>query len=250
MKILTTLSLALMFIGCSKFPNYQAPFSVKNPLLNESIKTNDTSKEITYLEKKAQSFIKAYEIAKTKKNDNAAITNYIDSGITYSLLLCNDYFDKLTLTKAHREFAKKETNLVSGLASGLMGLANTSSAVIAGSGVLFSFSQSSFDAYNESYMLSPNLSMLERLVKERQIEEEIVIYKKLNASYGETWPNKIETLEQGERVLSGYISHCTVNGIKNLIDTSVQNKTKAIINNSKKIQRNKNISAFDNNTTL
>ncbi|CAA6811268.1 MAG: Unknown protein [uncultured Sulfurovum sp.] len=234
MRSLVMFSMIFVIIGCSG-SRYQTPFSIDNPLIKKKMEAKN--KDNNYLGEKAQSFINAYVEAKKNKRDGRAIRNYIDSGITYSHLLCNDYFERLSYTKAHRDFAQKETNLVGGLASGLMGLAQTSSSVLAGTGILFSFAGTSFDSYNESFLLSPNLSMLERLVKERQKEEEIVIYKKLNESFEKRWPNRIETLEQGERALSGYISHCTVNGIKTLLDAAVQNETTEVISNGKKIQK-------------
>lgn len=222
-------------VGCSAFPSYQTPFSVRNPLIYGAMKARDGTTDTTYLAEKAQAFVDAYKAARDGESD-ATIKKYLGTGITYSHLLCKDYFDKLTLTKAHRDFAKKETNLTAGLASAVMGLAKASSSAVAGTGALFSFGEASFDSYNESFIVSPDISNLERLVKEKQQEEEAILYKRLNATSGK-WPDKIETLDQAERSLSGYIFHCTANGIRILLDSSVQQKAKDVQNNTIKIQK-------------
>lgn len=228
--------LPLFFLfGCSAFPNYQTPFSVRNPLIYGGLKAKDGVTDTTYLAEKAQAFVDAYRAARDGESDTT-VRKYLGAGITYSHLLCKDYFDKLTFTKAHRDFAKKGTNLTAGLASSLMGLANASTAVVAGTGALFSFGEASFDSYNESFIVSPDLSTLERLVKEKQQEEEAILYKMLNASSG-SWPDRIQTLDQAERALSRYIFHCTANGIRILLDSSVQQKANEVQQNTIKIQR-------------
>lgn len=235
------LTLALcagMLAGCSSFSTLQTPFSVRNPLVH-GVMTADAGNTTFYLSEKAQAFIDAYKDAKATSNETT-VRAYLGAGITYSHLLCKDYFDRLTLTKAHRDFAQKETNLAAGLSATVLGLAKASSANIAGVGALFSFGGASYDAYNESFIVSPELSELERLVKEKQLEEEVVIYKKLNAAENQRWPDRIETLDQAERALSGYIFHCTVNGMRILLSASIQQKTREIEANVPIIQRDQN----------
>ncbi|MGV2842986.1 hypothetical protein ACE1OG_03710 [Aeromonas hydrophila] len=228
-------TLAALLTGCSAFPTSQTEFSVRNPLIHGNMKSKDGS-DTTYLAEKAQAFVDAYKGARDNEGI-VTIKKYIGTGITYSQLLCKDYFDKLTLTKAHRDFAKSQINLTAGLASALMGLAEASSASVAATGALFSFSEASFDSYNEAYIVSPELSGLERLVKEKQKEEEVIIYKKVNATSG-AWPDRLETLDQAERVLGDYIFHCTVNGMKILLNASIQKKTEEIEKNTPFIQQN------------
>jgi len=235
---LTLILCATMLSGCSNLTTMQTPFSVRNPLVH-GVMSAGGSDTTTYIGEKAQKFVDAYKAANSTANDST-LRDYVGAGITYSHLLCKDYFDRLTLTKAHRDFAKKETNLAAGLAATVLGLAKASSANIAGVGALFSFGGASYDAYNESFIVSPDLSELERLVKEKQLEEEVVIYKKLNASSSLRWPDRIETLDQAERALSGYIFHCTVNGMRILLSASIQKKTSEIEANVPVIQRDQN----------
>lgn len=235
MRMPVIVTAVVILTGCSAFPTYQTPFSVRNPLIHGSMKDKNGS-DTTYLAEKAQAFVDAYKAARDSEN-STTIKKYVGTGVTYSQLLCKDYFDKLTLTKAHRDFAKSETNLTAGLASALMGLAKASSASVAATGALFSFSEASFDSYNEAFIVSPELSNLERLIKEKQKEEEVIIYKKVNASSG-SWPDRLETLDQAERALSDYIFHCTVNGMKILLNASIQKKAEEIENNTPVIQQN------------
>lgn len=232
MRILVFFVTLTLLTGCA---THRTPFSVRNPLIYGNLKDKH-GQDTTYLTEKAQAFIDAYRDARDNESPRT-VNKYIGTGVTYSQLLCKQYFDDLTLTKAHRDFAKSETNLTAGLASSLMGLAKASSATVAATGAMFSFTESSFDSYNEAYIVSPELSNIERLVKEKQKEEEIIIYKKMYAESG-NWPDKIETLDQAERALGDYIFHCTVNGMKILLNSSIQKKTEDIEKNTNQIQKN------------
>ena len=235
MKLPLLLLLAGTLTGCSSFPNHQTPFSVRHPLLIGQMKGDD-NQDTTYLAERGIAFVAAFKSARAPDRDAASIRHYLDTGLSYSHLLCKQYFDRLTFTKAHRDFTQRETNLAAGLTSALMGLADASTAAVAGVGAVFSFSSASFDAYNETFVVSPDLSLLERLVREKQAQEEVIIYRMLNAPATLRWPDRIESFEQAERALSNYIAHCTVNGIRSLLDESVQTKTDALQANVRNIQ--------------
>ena len=164
------------------------------------------------------------------------LAHYLGTGITYSQLLCAAYFDRQVYAQAHRNFARSEMNLSAGLASTLLGLAQASTTGVAATGALFSFSEASFDAFDSAYLVSPELADLERLVREKLREEEVVIYRKLHADTRLRWPDRVETLDQAERVLGDYIFHCTFNGMKLLLSSSVRKRSDDIEQNVRALQ--------------
>lgn len=225
MKKTILILLLSILSGCSFFPSYQTPFSVRNPLIDGELE-GAGGKTTNFKAEKAQAWIDAYkDLKKTASPTAAQLDKYVGTGITYSQLLCRDYFERLSLTKAHRDHAQKEGNLTGGLVASVMGLAEASAGAIAGTSAAFSFGSASFDAYNESFLVSPNISELESLVQKRQVQEELIIYRKLYLASG-NWPDKIASMDQADRALSGYIAICTPNGIRNLVNDSILAKKK------------------------
>lgn len=220
MRYLIVATLFVMVSGCGIFPSYQTPFSVRNPLIDGSLE-GPNKQATTFLNQKAQSWVDAYnKLRDEPKKEN--VRRYVGTGITYSNLICRDYFERLSLTKAHRDHAKKETNLIGGLTASLMGLAKASASGIAATSAAFSFGSASFDAYDEAFLVSPNIAELDKLVQRKQEQVELLIYRKLDSSA--KWPDGIETMDEADRALSSYIETCSSNGIRNLLSESIEEK--------------------------
>lgn len=231
MRYLIVVTLSALVSGCGMFPSYQTPFSARNPLIDGSLE-GANKQTTTFLSEKAQSWVDAYKKLRSEpKKEN--VRPYVGSGITYSDLICRDYFERLSLTKAHRDHAKKETNLVGGLTASLMGLAKASASGIAATSAAFSFGSASFDAYDEAFLVSPNIAELEKLVQRKQEQVEILIYRKLDSSA--KWPDGIESMDEADRALNSYIEICTPNGIRNLLSESIEEKKSKTIEKTKTI---------------
>lgn len=246
MKRHLALAPALLVVSsaCSLAPQYQTPFAVENPLLKQiplekpapaSAPTHGEAapkppppKTLDTRFEQGKRFAESFVKARSTNTDSADIRAFMSAGISYSQSLCHDYFTRLSSTKAHRDFAAKSTNLAGGLTSALMGLTKVASAQVAATGALFSFGEAAFDAYEDAFLVTPNVASLEQLVKRKQREEEIVIYRKLNAPTSQRWPDRIEDIDQAERSLNDYIFHCTVNGMRSLLETSIQQRTLSI----------------------
>jgi len=242
LRLVPALALVLL-AGCSLVPKYQAPFAVENPLLKQIAMEKAAAatapagggpaaappppKSLDTRFESGKRFADAFVQARSTNTDKD-IRAFVSSGISYSQSLCHDYFTRLSSTKAHRDFAAKSTNLVGGLTSAMMGLTKVASAQVAATGALFSFGEAAFDAYEDAFLVTPNVASLEQLVKRKQREEEIVIYRKLNAEASEQWPDRIEDVDQAERSLNEYIFHCTVNGMRSLLETSLQQRSQNI----------------------
>lgn len=235
--------LALMISGCS---NTRATFSLVNPLIHQQVDACGDGKPCplvhrdlldrdvnghprTYLDDKAEGFVRAYKDARNDESPDR-LKRYVGAGITYTQLLCKTYFDHQVFAQSHRQYARREINLTAGLASMMLGLANASTAGVAATGTLFSFGQASFDAYDTSFVVTPELADLERLVREKLQEEERALYKKLQADKSLHWPERVETLDQAERALADYVFHCTVNGMRALLSESIQQSRRQLGN--------------------
>lgn len=172
--------LAVLLCGCSQFRgDLRDKFALRSPLIHGETSTD--ANRVPYIAAKAREFAAAHQAAAARPTDPLAISRYVGTGITYSQLLCADYFDRQVYAQAHRNFARSEMNLSAGLASTLLGLAKASATGVAATGALFSFTEASFDAFDGAYLVSPELADLERLVREKLREEEVVIYRKLYA---------------------------------------------------------------------
>lgn len=229
--LLTSLS-----AGCSFFPNHQTPLSVRNPLI-DGVLTGEDGKSTTFKDEKARDWVNAYKNVKGKANPSQTdLERYVGSGFVYSRIICRDYFERLSYTKAHRDYMQKEANLTGGLVASLMGLAEASSGVIAGTSAAFSFGSASFDAYNESYLVSINIHELESLVRKQQKQHEALVYRQLYEPEG-VWPAKIQTLAQADMALDDYIVICTPNGIRSSLNAAIEEKAKTTEAATKKIQQ-------------
>lgn len=233
-----SLALACCFVvsGCAVKDLTQTPYSVRNPLLQGKLKEGganpaDDAAGTTMLQETAERWIETYRGVLRARSDGErkqAIYKFVDAGITYSGLLCEDYFLTMKYTQAHRGFYQKEINLVSGLTSSLMGLAEASAGSIAATGALFSFGNASFDAYNDAFVFTADLNSLESLVRAKQYQQEVIILRKLSAPAGKLPPDAILTLDQAVRELDGYTFTCTRGGITALLNETVSNKTASV----------------------
>ena len=139
------------------------------------------------------------------------IKSYLDTGIAVVNLYCREFFKQISVSAAHRGYLRSEVNDIGGFLSAVLGLADAGSTATGGAGALFSLLDSSVENYDASYMVSPDLPTIERLV----IRSQATLANALLASGREySYP-------QAERALADYANTCTFNGIKSLANESV-----------------------------
>ncbi|WP_288401737.1 lipoprotein [uncultured Acinetobacter sp.] len=232
-KIILLTSLTLLLSACSwpSVEKLQTPYSPKHFLVKGDIK-NKKDQDVKYLADKGIIFSDAYNaVQKSETPEN--LKKYTTSGMSYANLLCSEFFDNLTYTKSHRDFAQKTTNLAGGLSSALLGLAQSKASVISAVGSIFGFGQATFNNYNESYIASPDIDTLRSLVKEKMKNSAIGIYGKLSADTSKKYPERIENFVQAESELNDYIEICTANGMRELVKESVDTKKKNLAEQNK-----------------
>jgi hypothetical protein len=146
------------------------------------------------------------------------VLEYLDTGVTVVDLYCHEFFKQVSVSQAHRQFLRAETNQTGGLVSAIMGLADAGSGATGGAGALFSFLDSSIESYDSAYLVSPDLPTVQKLVFQTQSQ----LAAELTASAS------VYTYPQAERALAMYASNCTFNGIRSLMNSSLSTTTTTV----------------------
>ncbi|TCB64857.1 hypothetical protein E0H88_14475 [Acinetobacter sp. ANC 4216] len=239
MKIKILIALTITLSGCAYFPQYQTPYNIPKVTIQgtnwqegsmltsthrrywlsyeraieaEGYKTNRTNLILTENNKPGDFKTIDYHIP---QNDNTSQRQKLNKqlfieGSIYAKSLCTAYFQNASFTKAHRENLRRQSNITGGLISAALGLAEASVGAISGVGVAFSSLDSSFDAYNTSFLVSPNLGLVERSVM-RQLDTISQKYKNTEFNY------VADTLT----ALAEYDLSCSQNGMQALVDDAL-----------------------------
>ena len=146
------------------------------------------------------------------------ILEYLDTGVTVVDLYCHEFFKQVSVSQAHRQYLRAETNQTGGLVSAIMGVADAGSGATGGVGALFSFLDSSIESYDSAYLVSPDLPTVQKLVMQTQSQ----LAAELTAS------GSVYTYPQAERALTMYANNCTFNGIRSLMNSSIATTTTTV----------------------
>ncbi|WP_151745020.1 hypothetical protein [Acinetobacter calcoaceticus] len=239
MKIIILIAISITLSGCSLFPKYQTAYNIPEVTIQgtywyggnmltstnrrywltyeraieaEGYKTSRTNQILTKASKAGDFTTIDYQIPKDGNNSMRQKLNrqlFIEGSI-YARSLCLSYFQNASFTKAHRENLRRQSNITGGLISAALGLADASVSAISGVGVAFSSLDSSFDAYNTSFLVSPNLGLVERAVF-TQFDAISEKYKNFEFNY------VAETL----KALSEYDQTCSQTGMQAIVDNAL-----------------------------
>lgn len=135
---------------------------------------------------------------------------FFEDGYVYAASICTGYFQQADYTKSQRAFARKETNISGGLISAALGLAEASVKTVSGVGVAFSALDSSFDAYDNSFLVSPQLGLLEKAVKNNMANVYVIESAK-----------NFDSVSQVITSLSKITTLCSQTGMQAFVDESV-----------------------------
>lgn len=231
MKVITSILVILSLQSCSLFSKYQTPFLVEDP----SIKGETLFAKGSMISSSKQRYWLSYRYALegggyTVVDDeefpffkttslNAVVENpeanfkFWKEGQAYSKSLCSDFFRRISLAKAHREHAKKQTNIIGGLVKAGMGFASSSAEAVGATGMAFSGAGLGFDAYDSTYLVTPDLGLMEALVKAVQSKKS-----------SEVTPAHLMHLSDAINHLNDFVYPCTFTGMQALLDNSLNKK--------------------------
>lgn len=228
-KLAMILISSIYLHGCAT--NMQTPFSVEDPSINgEQIFAKGTmvsstkqrywmaykyalnSNGYTYTDKNTLPYFELTGIGTPTSNKEANFL-FWKEGQAYAKTLCSDFFRRISRAKAHRDNAQKQTNIAGGVITAGMGLGGASSAIVGATGLLFSGAESSFEAYNSSFLVTPDLGLMEALIR--------AVQGQIRASV-----TKDELLYVSDVItnLNEYVYPCTFTGMQALLDDSLNKK--------------------------
>lgn len=162
-------------------------------------------------------YLKALNEAETSPTDSVKNRELLTEGMSAIEYRCGVYFDALGKALQSLSFARKETSLVGGLIQGSMGLANQSAKAIANTGAIFGFTTSSFDAYQEAFLYTPDIDSIRRLVLQMMETNA----GQINTTIGDN------RLAYGQAIsyLKQYESNCQPASIRTLVNQAVGSAT-------------------------
>jgi len=138
-----------------------------------------------------------------------AVQRYINSGAALADLYCGLFFQQISQSAAHRKFLRSEVNDFGGLVTALMTATGSNATSIASSSAIFTLLDSTAENYDASYMVAPELSRVQRLVTKAQNE--------YLANHGK----EIDDFHAAQRFLVQYADNCSFNGIRGLVNESI-----------------------------
>lgn len=174
---------------------------------------------------KQGSFRAALKESSGAPSNSALATNYLDTGVTVADLYCQVYFKKLSVQHADQVAGRGALNIADAAVSALLGLTGTGANTIAGASVLFSATEAQYENIDAAYLVSPNISSVERLVTDARQ----TLYREILSDDGP------KSYAQAERRLNAYHKLCTFTGVNRLVDEAVA-AGKPIIRSSSQTQ--------------
>ena len=235
MKVKAIFLSIILIQGCSSLTKFQTPFSVEDPTIKgKSIAASGTmisSTQKRYWYSYMHALKKGgYDVEDSNDfpgfttngligplQDKDANFQFWKEGQVYAKSLCTDFFRRISLAKAHRDFAKKEVNIIGGLVTAAMGLLSSSAEFVGATGLVFSSTEASFESYDSSYLVTPNLGLMETLVKEMQAKKSREVTK-----------DNLEYVSDVITHLNEFVYPCTYTGMQTLLDSSLNKKIEEI----------------------
>ena len=165
----------------------------------------------------------AFNVAITEAQDKSNLSNQafqsvmLREGMAMIEYRCGEYFDLLGKAVQELSFQRKETSLIGGLVQGSLGLANQSPKTIANTGALFGFATSTQDAFQDSFMYTPDIGSLRGLVTANLSRHSTMIY--------ESFAGKALSYGQVMSYLKQYESNCQPATIRDMVNQSINKAT-------------------------
>lgn len=144
------------------------------------------------------------------------VRNHIKAGFALSDLYCDVFFRRIALHYSDRKMARGVFNDVGAAVSAVLGLAKAGSAVTGGAGAGFALIDSSFRNYDETFLVTPDLPVLQRKVFDEQDKFSQEALKDANI------PGDYFTANS---IILRYANLCSFVGMKGLINASLSQTT-------------------------
>ena len=199
---------------------YKAALKIEGIILDDENLNNDQNlnKEILTNLKLLQKLPDNNKLNESKINKDEIYQKLFLSGTHYTQLMCTQYLNNLDYAQSNRSYTSQQVDIIGGTIAAALGLFSVPSAIVGGTSLGFSSFNSSLKAYENSYMLSPEIEQVEKLVREKMIETKLKYHNDKKE-----WKN-INNLYETLSALEEYSYHCSQTGIKSLIKNAMEEK--------------------------
>jgi hypothetical protein len=141
------------------------------------------------------------------------VKRHVQAGLALTDYFCANFFERIAEHAGKRRFARNTTNDVGALVSTVLGLASAGSGVTGGIGAGFGLADSGWRNYDENFLVSADLPVLQRHV----FSEQALFRKDLK------YP---DNYFDGTNMILRYANLCSFVGMKSLLVKAMEDKTK------------------------
>jgi hypothetical protein len=146
--------------------------------------------------------------------DMAAVANHVRAGFNLSDLYCDTFFRRIAKHANQRRFARNATNDVGTAVSTALALAAASTGVTGGAAAAFGLMDSSFRNYDDSFLVSTDLHILQPKVFDEQGKFKAIVYANMPTNYFDA-----------NMAVIRYANFCSYVGMKALLNEAVVRST-------------------------
>lgn len=164
-----------------------------------------------------------------KLNGDGDMRRYLGAGFALSDVYCTRFFVKTDEAYRRRRFGRTLTNDVGTVMTTVLGLANAGEKVVTGLAGAVGFADSAWRNYDDSFVVSPDLSNIQSLVfaaqdnfRARSLAKEAV----LPADYG-----------TAQSIILRYANICSFLGMKGLLDQSAAKQKNDLNTDTEKVNK-------------
>lgn len=148
---------------------------------------------------------------------------FLDAGYTLSDYYCDIFLRQTNRGARHRRHGRSLTNDTGGAIAAVLGLARAGSGVVGGVAAGFSFADSQFRNYDDSFLVTADLAKMRTLVLAAQDNMKLAVEKDPPTNFF-----------RAESVILRYAGLCSFLGMQDLLNASVDAKTATIQDDNEK----------------
>lgn len=226
--------MSLTLGGCTHGSLNSALGTPKNPTAIFSDPTTPTDRPIT----QDRIIIPLYNVlleasdgdgTRATLNESGDMRRYLGAGFALSDVYCTRFFVKTDEAYRRRRFGRTLTNDVGTIMTTVLGLANAGQKVVTGLAGAVGFADSAWRNYDDSFVVSPDLSNIQSLVfaaqdnfRARSLAKEAV----LPGDYG-----------TAQSIILRYANICSFLGMKTLLDQSAAKQKNDLNTDTEKVNK-------------
>ena len=157
----------------------------------------------------------------------ATMRTYVSAGFALSDIYCSRFFAKTDEAYRRRRFGRAATNDVGTAIATILGLANAGQGVVTGTAAAVGLADSTWRNYDDSFVVSPELSNVQTLVFAAQD-----LFRARTLGPSATLPGDYATAQSA---ILRYANLCSYLGMKDLLDQSAGDQRKQLKDTTEEI---------------